>query len=198
MISNKNELTRADIELVISAENPLMHQMYNLFGEIHTLYDFTNIGDDSKYVTLQHDKTGLIIAYTTEERLKSFDLNETSQHNIKTDSSCHAFNNDQIMISSGSKTLIRNESNIPGKDLPVSSFRIFDKSTGQIQPLNIGDIDLNNQPTESIAKLLSGKKVEMTNKSGISNLVGLNKTVTGWGISTAKQVYHEAGSSAEF
>jgi len=71
-----------------------------------------------------------------------------------------------------------------------------DKSTGKTEPLNIGSINLEKQSPETIKKLLSGHKVEMTNKSGTNSLVTLNKTITGWGISAVKQVFNSADNSA--
>ena len=88
----------------------------------------------------------------------------------------------------------------PKGNIPVSQitdFQIKDKSTGKTEPLNIGSINLEKQSPETIKKLLSGHKVEMTNKSGRNSLVSLNKTVTGWGVSIAKQIANSTDSSAE-
>ena len=72
-----------------------------------------------------------------------------------------------------------------------------DKSTGKTEPLNIGSINLEKQSPETLKKLLSGQQTEMTNKSGGNSLVSLNKTVTGWGLSIAKQIANSTDSSAE-
>lgn len=88
----------------------------------------------------------------------------------------------------------------PKGNIPVSQitdFQIKDKSTGKTEPLNIGSINLEKQSPETIKKLLSGHKVEMTNKSGANSLVSLNKTVTGWGLSIAKQIANSTDSSTE-
>lgn len=60
---------KADLVLIISPEAPLMKQLSKVLGKLSTLYDFTTIDKNDKYVTLQHDDTGLVVAYTSEERL---------------------------------------------------------------------------------------------------------------------------------
>lgn len=100
------------------------------------------------------------------------------------------------LYSFGSKTLLADVSPAPNHAPQVTNYRIFDKSTGKTESLNIGDIDLNKQQPESIKELLSGKQVKMTNKSGTNSLVTLNKTITGWGISAVKQVFNSADNSA--
>ena len=90
---------------------------------------------------------------------------------------------------------ITQKGNIPVSQ--ITDFQIKDKSTGKTEPLNIGSINLEKQSPETIKKLLSGHKVEMTNKSGGNSLVSLNKTVTGWGLSIAKQIANSTDSSAE-
>lgn len=102
----------------------------------------------------------------------------------------------QEIQTSGSKSLLCDVSQSSEKG-GISNFYILDKYTGKTEPLNVGNIDLNKQSPESIKKLLSGKKVEMTNKAGINSLVGLNKTVAGWGISTAKQIFNSTETSAD-
>lgn len=102
----------------------------------------------------------------------------------------------QEIQTSGSKALLCDVSQSSEKG-GISNFYILDKYTGKTEPLNVGNIDLNKQSPESIKKLLSGKKVEMTNKAGINSLVGLNKTVAGWGISTAKQIFNSTETSAD-
>ena len=93
----------------------------------------------------------------------------------------------------GNITITKRE-NIPVSQ--ITDFRIKDVSTGRTEPLNIKDIDLCSHPSNEIKKMLSGQKVEMTNKSGTSSLVGLNKTITGWGVSAAKQTFNNAEASA--
>ena len=58
---------------------------------------------------------------------------------------------------------ITQKGNIPVSQ--ITDFQIKDKSTGKTEPLNIGSINLEKQSPETIKKLLSGHKVEMTNKS---------------------------------
>lgn len=60
---------KADLVLVISPEAPLIGQMSKVLGKLCTRYDFTTIEKNDKYVTLRHDDTGLVVAYTSEERL---------------------------------------------------------------------------------------------------------------------------------
>ena len=60
---------KADLVLVISPEAPLMKQLGKVLGKLCTMYDFTTIDKNEKYITIQHDETGLVVAYTSEERL---------------------------------------------------------------------------------------------------------------------------------
>ena len=60
---------KADLVLVISPEAPLMKQLSKVLGKLCTMYDFTTIDKNEKYITIQHDETGLVVAYTSEERL---------------------------------------------------------------------------------------------------------------------------------
>lgn len=60
---------KANLVLVISSEAPLMRQLGKVLGKLCTMYDFTTIERGEKYITIQHDETGLIVAYTSEERL---------------------------------------------------------------------------------------------------------------------------------
>ena len=60
---------KADLVLVISSEAPLMRQLGKVLGKLCTMYDFTTIERGEKYITIQNDETGLIVAYTSEERL---------------------------------------------------------------------------------------------------------------------------------
>ena len=62
-------IMKADLVLVISSEAPLMRQLGKVLGKLCTMYDFTTIERGEKYITIQHDETGLIVAYTSEERL---------------------------------------------------------------------------------------------------------------------------------
>ena len=50
-------IMKADLVLVISPEAPLMKQL----GKV--------LGRGEKYITIQHDETGLVVTYTSEERL---------------------------------------------------------------------------------------------------------------------------------
>ncbi|MCG0188901.1 hypothetical protein L4X43_02365 [Phocaeicola vulgatus] len=60
---------KADLVLVISPEVPLMKQLGKVLGKLCTPYDFSTIERGEKYITIQHDETGLVVAYTSEERL---------------------------------------------------------------------------------------------------------------------------------
>lgn len=77
----------------------------------------------------------------------------------------------------------------------LENLRIMDNFTGKTELLNTHNIDLAHQPQESIKKLLSGKKTELIDKSEISKLVSLSKTVKGWEISAVKQTFNTADSS---
>ena len=60
---------KADLVLIISPETPLMKQLGKILGRLCTMYDFTTIDKNNKYITIRHDDTGLVVAYTSEERL---------------------------------------------------------------------------------------------------------------------------------
>ena len=79
----------------------------------------------------------------------------------------------------------------------ITNLRITDKYTGITEPLNIKDIDVCSHSSDQVKELLSGKKIELKNSNGISLLTHLNKTVSGWGISLAKQTFNSASSAAE-
>lgn len=78
----------------------------------------------------------------------------------------------------------------------ITDFQIKDFSTGKIEPLNTGSIDLGKQSPETIKKLLSDHKVEMANSSGTNSLFSLNKTVIGWGLSVSKQITNSTDLAA--
>ena len=60
---------KADLVLVVSPEASLMKQLSKVLGKMVTPYDFYTIERGEKYITMQHDETGLVVAYTSEERL---------------------------------------------------------------------------------------------------------------------------------
>ena len=62
-------IMKADLVLVISPEAPLMKQLGKVLGKMVTPYDFSTIERGEKYITIQHDETGRVVAYTSEERL---------------------------------------------------------------------------------------------------------------------------------
>ena len=62
-------IMKADLVLVISPEAPLMKQLGKVLGKMVTPYDFSTIERGEKYIIIQHDETGLVVAYTSEERL---------------------------------------------------------------------------------------------------------------------------------
>ena len=62
-------IMKADLVLVISPEAPLMKQLGKVLGKMVTPYDFSTIERGEKYITIQHDETGLVVTYTSEERL---------------------------------------------------------------------------------------------------------------------------------
>ena len=62
-------IMKADLVLVISPEAPLMKQLGKVLGKMVTPYDFSTIERGEKYITIQHDEAGLVVAYTSEERL---------------------------------------------------------------------------------------------------------------------------------
>lgn len=60
---------KVDLVLIISPENPLMAQIGKILGKLCSMYDFITIERGEKYITIQHNETGLVVAYTSEERL---------------------------------------------------------------------------------------------------------------------------------
>jgi hypothetical protein len=46
-----------------------MKQLGKVLGKMVTPYDFSTIERGEKYITIQHDEIGLVVAYTSEERL---------------------------------------------------------------------------------------------------------------------------------
>ena len=62
-------IMQTDLVLIISPEAPLMKQLGKVLGKLCTMYDFTTIGKSEKYITIRHDETGLVVSYTSEEKL---------------------------------------------------------------------------------------------------------------------------------
>lgn len=62
---------KADLVLIISPDAPLIKQLGKVLGKLCSMYDFTTIEKGERYVTIQHDETGLVVAYTSEERLNA-------------------------------------------------------------------------------------------------------------------------------
>lgn len=81
----EKETMKADLSLIISPEEPLMKQMYALLGKLCTMYDFTTLNANDQYVTLKHDNSGLIIRYTTEERIMKSSMNNSTHTTHKKD-----------------------------------------------------------------------------------------------------------------
>ena len=104
--------------------------------------------------------------------------------------------NQAELQSSGSKSLIGDISNYSDRE-QINNYRILDKSTGKVEPLNVENIDLGKQPPEALKKLLSGQQTEITSKSGITQMMGLSKSPAGWTLQAGKQIFNMADSSAE-
>ena len=62
---------KADLILMISPGAPLMKQLGKVLGKLCTPYAFSTIERGEKYITIQHDETGLVVAYTSEKRLNA-------------------------------------------------------------------------------------------------------------------------------
>lgn len=67
---------KADIVLMISSENPLMSQLSKILGKFCSMWDFSSImpdgsslPNDKVYTMIRHEESGLLIKYTSEERL---------------------------------------------------------------------------------------------------------------------------------
>ena len=99
--------------------------------------------------------------------------------------------------SSGSKSLIGDISNSSDRE-QINNYRILDKSTGKVEPLNVENIDLGKQPPEALKKLLSGQQTEITSKPGITQMMGLSKSPAGWTLQVGKQTFNTVDSSVEF
>ena len=56
--------------------------------------------------------------------------------------------------------------------------------------------DFNSAP-EALKKLLSGQQTEITNKSGITQMMGLSKSPTGWTLEIGKQYFDTIENSVE-
>lgn len=135
-------------------------------------------------------------SYHYEESNKRFD--EIVEMKQKIESNIKDINITEYKFASlGCKTVEADIIELPGNAPIIRNYRIKNNATGKTEPLKTGNIDLSKQTQFSVRKLLAGEKVEMTNKSGLSSMVSLNKTVTGWGISTAKQAFNSMDSSAE-
>ena len=98
--------------------------------------------------------------------------------------------------SSGSKSLIGDISNSSDRE-QINNYRILDKSTGRVEPLNVGNIDLKKQSSETLKKLLSGQQTEITSKSGTTQIMGLSKSPAGWTLQAGKQFFNMVDSSVE-
>ena len=98
--------------------------------------------------------------------------------------------------SSGSKSLIGDISNSSDRE-QINNYRILDKSTGRVEPLNVGNIDLKKQSPETLKKLLSGQQTEITSKSGSTQIMGLSKSPAGWTLQAGKQFFNMVDSSVE-
>jgi len=79
----------------------------------------------------------------------------------------------------------------------IANYRVKDKTTGLIEALETNGVDICKQPANQVKKLLSGSKVQTSSAAaGITQMLGLNKTPLGWGISIGKQIFNTAESSA--
>ncbi|WP_281644211.1 ArdC family protein [Bacteroides zoogleoformans] len=151
------------------------------------------LGDVSKAVTMIEKEIGLENEnFQTQTEVSTGNADTVSDDAAKTLKQ----HKDIPVVSTPSKVLFADVLSDNNKPLELSNLRILDKSIGKTEPLSTGSIDLASQPRQFINELLSGKKVSMTNKEGVSSLVKLNKTITGWGISAAKQLLSSADSSA--
>lgn len=160
----------------------------------------TKWNNQCHYAILSHDIAEI---YDLERKLPELDEQvEASRQSIYNELTrlCQQENRTislfQEVQSSDCKSLIGDISYSSGQD-QISNYRIMDKSTGKTEPLNIGDIDLNKQSPETIKEFLSGKQVEMTTKSGASQMVGLSKTPSGWGVQVGRQVFSTLDAGAE-
>lgn len=92
----------------------------------------------------------------------------------------------------GSKELTGDLTIYQSNNVPIaniSNLRIIDKSNGKTEPLNIGsDIDINRQSSKSIELLLRGGTAEISTKSGATQMMGLSKSSSGWGLQAEKQI----------
>ena len=135
-----------------------------------------------------------LIEMTSNEEVK--DIETDKPVSIEEKENTEILIKDVEIETSGSRTLISDITKDNGA-VSMSNLRIKDATTGKIEQLQSNGIDLSNQSLETIKKLLSGQKVETTSINGMSNLIGLNKTPLGWGLTISKQLYGMAEASAE-
>ncbi|WP_281644212.1 hypothetical protein [Bacteroides zoogleoformans] len=183
----KYEIPSNNPELKKAAKN-IIHNMYGI-----DISDIPSIQQELKAVINQYRNLGyediskILQQYSSS--IEAISANYDSKYNIENVPIC----NSKGRKLTGNLIITHQNNKVV---LELSNLRILDKSIGKTEPLSTGSIDLASQPRQFINELLSGKKVSMTNKEGVSSLVKLNKTITGWGISAAKQLLSSADSSA--
>ena len=176
---------RSDLPVICQYYYDTRQQLHARFFQEGHIYDHLVWHDKEKYILCTGSRA---TGNYTEHILPPEEILQINKLNG---------NMNQVELqSSGCKSLIGDVSHSSDQG-QISSYRILDKSTGKMEPLNIDNIDLRMQPPEALKKLLSGQQAEMTTKSGITQMMGLSKSPAGWTLQVGKQIFNMADSSAE-
>ena len=176
---------RSDLPVICQYYYDTRQQLHARFFQEGHIYDHLVWHDKEKYILCTGSRA---TGNYTEHILPPEEILQINKLNG---------NMSQVEIqSSGCKSLIGDVSHSSDQG-QISSYRILDKSTGKMEPLNIDNIDLRMQPPEALKKLLSGQQAEMTTKSGITQMMGLSKSPAGWTLQVGKQSFNVVDNSIE-
>jgi len=176
---------RSDLPVICQYYYDTRQQLHARFFQEGHIYDHLVWHDNEKYILCTGSRA---TGNYTEHILPPEEILQINKLNG---------NMSQVELqSSGCKSLIGDVSHSSDQG-QISSYRILDKSTGKMEPLNIDNIDLRMQPPEALKKLLSGQQAEMTTKSGITQMMGLSKSPAGWTLQVGKQSFNVVDNSIE-
>ena len=176
---------RSDLPVICQYYYDTRQQLHARFFQEGHIYDHLVWHDKEKYILCTGSRA---TGNYTEHILPPEEILQINKLNG---------NMNQVELqSSGCKSLIGDVSHSSDQG-QISSYRILDKSTGKMEPLNIDNIDLRMQPPEALKKLLSGQQAEMTTKSGITQMMGLSKSPAGWTLQVGKQSFNVVDNSIE-
>lgn len=177
--------TRKDLPIICKYYYDSKQQLHARFFQKGNIYDHLVWNDKGNYILCTGSRAE---GNYVEHILPPEEIVEINKLND---------NINQIELqSSGCKSLIGDISNSSDRE-QISNYRILDKSTGRVEPLNIENIDLKKQSSETLKKLLSGQQTEITSKSGTTQIMGLSKSPAGWTLQAGKQFFNMVDSSVE-